>query len=95
MSDLPSVLVVLIAFAPLALRHIAPETRDQSAVYHALAAGQIVASICLFAAMPLKEFLMFWAALPAVFGAWHFQTIARDRRDRRRRQGMRELAPGE
>jgi hypothetical protein len=93
--EMLSALVAIVAFAPIALRHLAPKTKSYPAIYHALAALQIVASIGLFVALPLKEFFMFWAILPAGFGAWHFRQVPRSRPARARATGSRRLAPGE
>jgi hypothetical protein len=94
--ELLSAFVVIVAFAPIALRHLAPATRGYPAVYHALAALQIAVSVGLFAALPLKDFLMFWAILPAGFGAWHvWQAAGKARPSKAPDVGARRLAPGE
>ncbi|MCC7048514.1 MAG: hypothetical protein IT562_17495 [Alphaproteobacteria bacterium] len=67
-----SALIVIAAFAPIALQHFAPDSIRHPGRYHALAVAQILTSIGLFVILPPQVFFMYWCILPALFGAWHF-----------------------
>jgi hypothetical protein len=79
--ELLTLLVILFAFAPIALRHLAPDWREHVVFYRVLSLVQIAVSGFFVSVLPLREFLMAWAWLPAAIGLWD---LAKDAVGRRR-----------
>jgi len=74
-----SALIVIVAFGPIALLRLAPESRKRTGLYHALAIVQLLVSLGLFAVLPLQVFFMYWCILPAAFAGWHFWRVLKPR----------------